>query len=129
MSNSAMLTPEIAAVVRHAHQIALAKHHAQIEVEHILLALLAEPDGLGGRIVTAVGADPQQLARHLDAELRPSPQLALDWTGTLHLTPRCERVLMQAAEAAARQGSGAGLVHLLPALADVRSGPARELLH
>src|SRR5215212_9516436 len=78
MNSTSFLPPETTALLRRAHQIALHKRHAQLEVEHVLLALLDEPGGIAGRIIERLGGDPRQLAQQLDDDLKPSPQLMLD---------------------------------------------------
>ena len=50
----------------------------QIDVdgEHLLLALLEQPDGLAPRLLRQAGADPDALNKEVDAELERRPRVS-----------------------------------------------------
>jgi adenylyltransferase/sulfurtransferase len=129
MGSNNPFTSETAEALRRAHQIALAKRHAQLEVEHILLALVGEPDSAASQAIEKLGGDAGVLARRLDDALRPNSQLTLDWSGAIRMTARCERTLLAAGEIARRAGApGVGIPHLLLAILEESTGPAARLL-
>jgi ATP-dependent Clp protease ATP-binding subunit ClpC len=79
-------TPTAATVLEQATVEALSLAHNYIGCEHLLLGLVGEPDGAGGRVLRAAGADPRATRRavvaalsgyvHLQANLRaqlPTP--------------------------------------------------------
>ncbi len=49
-----------------ARDAAIARHHAEIMPEHLLLALLEQEAGVGARLVTRIGADPRAVLTELD---------------------------------------------------------------
>src|SRR5207247_1545215 len=61
--------------LRTAQEIVQQKRHSQLDVEHILLALLKPRDGLISKIIEKLGGDPRALARRLDDQLNASPRL------------------------------------------------------
>ena len=129
MSSTPSFTLQTSTILRHAHQIALEKRHAQLEVEHILLALLATPDSAATPLIERLGGDPQRLAQRLDEALKPNAQLMLDWTGAIRMTARCEQMMLEAGAEAGRRGApGVGAEHLLLAIAGEPAGPVARLL-
>lgn len=50
-------------------------NHAQIEPEHLLLALLQQADGVAPQIVQGLGRNPGQLASQVEAELHRRPKV------------------------------------------------------
>ena len=51
--------------------------HNQIDTEHILLALLEQPDGVIPQILERMGIDQEYIKRRLDDVLRASPKAAI----------------------------------------------------
>ena len=49
--------------------------HSQIDVEHLAHALVSQADGIVPSILTALGAQPAQVARALEAELQKQPKV------------------------------------------------------
>ncbi|MGH3741282.1 MAG: Clp protease N-terminal domain-containing protein, partial [Micromonosporaceae bacterium] len=68
------LTQKSQEALHDAQTKALRFDHTEVDGEHLLLALLDQPDGLAPRLLTQAGADPDQLRKELEAELdrRPS---------------------------------------------------------
>ena len=52
-------TPRSESVLRYAEQIARAHGHDYIGTEHLLLGLLAEPDGIAGQVLVRLDAAEQ----------------------------------------------------------------------
>lgn len=52
-----------------------AYNHAQIEPEHLLLALLQQADGVAPQIVQGLGRNPGQLAAQVEADLNRRPKV------------------------------------------------------
>jgi ATP-dependent Clp protease ATP-binding subunit ClpB len=55
--------------------IAIAKHHAEIGPEHLLVALLDQDGGVVPRILTKLGADPRVVKADLEKSLEKSPRI------------------------------------------------------
>ncbi len=64
--------------------------HNQIDSEHILLALIEQPDGMVSQIMTALNVDPAVIADRLDQILRNTPKASIygGTSGQIFLTPR-----------------------------------------
>jgi ATP-dependent Clp protease ATP-binding subunit ClpB len=100
-----------------------------VEPVHLLSALLAQPDGIAGALVRAVGVDPASLTPAVDAALRRLPSA----TGSTVTSPSYARGTILALQAAEKQAESLGdefvsTEHLLVAVASV-DGPAKELLN
>src|SRR6478736_5688997 len=90
--------------LRNAQEIVQQKRHSQLDVEHILLALLKPRDGLISKIIEKLNGDPRALARRLDDQLNSSPRLYSSYSGLaqIHISMRAQRVVSAAAEEAAK---------------------------
>ncbi len=79
--------------------------HTQIDTEHIMLALLEQPEGVIPQILEALSVDAEALRRRLDEDLRTSPRAASIYgggAGQVFITPRVNRVIEGAQEEASR---------------------------
>ena len=122
------LTTKSQEAVSTAVQRAAAQGHPEVAPVHLLLALLAQPDGIAGHLLQAVGADPAQVRSRAEALLRALPAAS----GTSVAAPQLSRALlaaMQAAQDAAgkAQDDFISTEHLLVGLAD-KGGDVAELL-
>jgi ATP-dependent Clp protease ATP-binding subunit ClpC len=78
--------------------------HNQIDVEHLLLALLEQPDGVIPQILERLSVNVDVLSQRLDAILRNSPKANIygGGTGQIFITPHVKRVIDLANEEANR---------------------------
>ena len=67
--------------------------HNQVDTEHILLALLEQPDGVVPQILSKLNVDVNQMRSKLEEILRQSPKAAIygGGTGQVFITPRVIR--------------------------------------
>ena len=117
--------------LRTAQEIVQQKRHSQLDVEHILLALLKPRDGLISKIIEKLNGDPRALARRLDDAAERSPRLYSSYGGLaqIHISMRAQRVVSAAAEEAAKLNDEyIGVEHLFLAIAAERGGSAARLL-
>src|SRR5690349_12156487 len=119
--------------LRLAHEIVQQKRHNQLDVEHILLALLKPRDGVVYKIIEKLGGDPRALQRRLDDALNASPRLYSGYGGmgttNIHISMRAQRVVSEAAnEAGQMDDEYIGVEHLFLAIAGERGGSAARLL-
>ncbi len=70
--------------------------HPEVAPVHLLLALLDQPEGMAAPLLTAVGADPQQVGSRAEALLRTLPAAS----GASVAAPQLSRALMAAMTAA-----------------------------
>jgi ATP-dependent Clp protease ATP-binding subunit ClpC len=73
--------------------------HTQIDVEHLLLALVEQTDGVVPHILRKVGIDAEHVRERLDEALSGSPKAGIygsSGVGQVFITPRLKRVLDKA---------------------------------
>ena len=102
--------------------------HQGIDAEHILLALIRQPEGTVSEILKKVGAKPEQLAGEIEGILEGLPKVS--GAGQPYLTPRLNDVLNKALTEAARLGDEyVSVEHVLISIADDKDGPAGKKLN
>jgi ATP-dependent Clp protease ATP-binding subunit ClpB len=101
--------------------------HTEVDVEHLLLALLDQPDGLVPRLIDRAGANPDGLRRAVEAELQRRPRTTGPGAapGQVFVTQRLNR-LFDTAEAEARRlkDEYVSVEHLVLAMIEEGSGGA-----
>jgi len=114
-----------------AQEILMRYSHNQIDVEHLLLALLEQPEGVVSGIMEALGADVDMVKRRLDEILRASPKASIygGGAGQMFITPRVKRVFDQAnREAGSLRDEYISTEHIFLAIASERGTPTDRLL-
>ena len=87
-----------------AYEILQRYGHNQVDTEHILLALLEQPDGNIPHLLGDLSVDGEIIKQRLDDVLRASPKAAIygGGTGQVFITPRVKRIIDLANEEANR---------------------------
>ena len=87
-----------------AYEILQRYGHNQVDTEHILLALLEQPEGVIPQILEKLSVEQEQIKKRLDDVLRASPKAAIygGGTGQVFITPRVKRIIDLANEEANR---------------------------
>ena len=120
-------TEQAQQVIQSSQQMVREQRHSQWDVEHVLLALLGQGDGLVPELLTRLGVDAGRATERLAQELAKAPKLEYDVV-QIYTTPRIVRMLEAAnAEADRLQDDYVGVEHLLIAIADEREGEAARL--
>ena len=105
--------------------------HNQIDTEHILLALIEQPDGVITQILENLNVDATALTERLDYILRTSPKANIfgGGAGQIFITPRVKRIIDLANEEANRlKDEYISTEHIFLAILSERSTPAARLL-
>jgi len=106
--------------------------HTQVDIEHILVALLEQPEGVIPQILERLGVDVDQVQQRLDDVLRASPKAGIygsGGVGQVFITPRVKRVLDQANDEANRlKDDYISTEHLFLAIAGERNTPVARIL-
>ncbi len=105
--------------------------HNQIDTEHILLALIEQPQGVISQILEILSIDPDPLLDRLDYILRTSPKANIfgGGAGQIFITPRVKRIIDLANEEANRlKDEYISTEHIFLAILSERSTPAARLL-
>ncbi|MBU1660203.1 MAG: AAA family ATPase, partial [Chloroflexi bacterium] len=105
--------------------------HNQIDSEHILLALIEQPQGAVPQLLEVLKVDAAALSERLDYVLRTSPKANIfgGGTGQIFITPRVKRVVDKANQEANRlKDEYISTEHLFMAILSERNTPAARLL-
>jgi ATP-dependent Clp protease ATP-binding subunit ClpC len=105
--------------------------HNQIDTEHILLALIEQPQGVIPQILEYLKVDTSALTERLDYILRTSPKANIfgGGAGQIFITPRVKRIIDLANEEANRlRDEYISTEHIFLAILSERSTPAARLL-
>ncbi len=105
--------------------------HNQVDVEHILMALLEQPEGAVSELVENMGADVAAIRKKLDSVLKNSPRVNVygGGTGQVFITPRVKRVLdLSQQEANRLKDEYISTEHIFLAIAIERNTPAARIL-
>ncbi len=106
--------------------------HNQIDTEHILLALIEQPEGVVPQILEILKVDPQILAERLDYILKTSPKANIfggGGAGQIFITPRVKRIIDLANEEASRlKDEYISTEHIFLAVLSEKNTPAARLL-
>ena len=105
--------------------------HNQIDTEHILLALIEQPQGVITQLLEILSVDPANLTERLDYILRTSPKANIfgGGAGQIFITPRVKRIIDLANDEANRlKDEYISTEHIFLAILNERSTPAARLL-
>jgi ATP-dependent Clp protease ATP-binding subunit ClpB len=112
--------------VQAALSVAAEHEHQTIEPEHLLLALLAQQEGVIGPVLSKLGAQPEAIRRRLQADLARLPKVR---GGGQFAGQRLEAVFTRAQQEAGRlQDEYVSTEHLLVGIVHDRGGPAGQAL-
>ncbi|HVM32170.1 MAG TPA: ATP-dependent chaperone ClpB [bacterium] len=110
-----------------AQSLASEMGHPQVDNEHLFLSLLQQEESVVAPLLKKIGADPQSLAKDLDADLAGLPKVSGD--SQVYLAPRLAKALDQAhKEADKMKDEYVSTEHLLLALVEAphASGHSEE---
>ncbi len=105
--------------------------HNQIDTEHILLALIEQPEGVITQLLEILKVDPENFKERLDYILRTSPKANIfgGGAGQVFITPRVKRIIDLANEEANRlKDEFISTEHIFLAILSERNTPAARLL-
>ena len=98
--------------IRLAHKVACEMGHNYIGSEHLLLGIIEEGTGVGGKILENAKVNKEEIRQKIEKMMGTSKEISEDTD--LGLTPRSKRILEIAAIEARRMGSGyIGTEHIL----------------
>ena len=118
--------------IQDAQNIAVRYGHVELDVEHLLLALLEQTDGLIPRVFARMDVPVEPVISEVEKELERRPKVSGPGAeaGKVYVTQRFNRVLLKAKEEAARlKDEYVSVEHLLFAMMDEgASTPAGRIL-
>ncbi len=130
--NPERLTQKSQEALSEAQNEAIRRGHQQVDLEHLLAALLATPEGLVPRLLSRLEIPVENLAAGLERELARLPAVAGGGAepGKIYVTPRLQSALVRAGEEAQRlKDEYVSVEHLALAILDESpAGAAARLL-
>jgi ATP-dependent Clp protease ATP-binding subunit ClpC len=122
-------TEQAQEAIQASQQLAMQYHHNQWDVEHILLALLMQKQGLVGEILKELKVDVDAIRNRVEEVLTKTPKVAYQ-TGQIYATPRIAQMMSLADEEANRlKDEFISTEHLLIAMTGDTKGEAANILH
>ena len=94
-------TEQAQMVIQDSQELVRNYRHSQWDVEHVLLAMLNQEEGISGRILDHLGISVPAFRARLEQLLEASPKLA-NQAGQIYTTPRIQRLLDTAQEESRR---------------------------
>jgi ATP-dependent Clp protease ATP-binding subunit ClpB len=123
------LTIKAQEAVQQAQSLAERSQNVQIDVEHLLAALLQQTDGVTGPLLQKLGVTIGLLAQQVEAEIGRLPKVAGTAEHGASVTPRLRTVFNSAfTEAERMKDEYVSTEHLLLGIAADTQGPAARLL-
>ena len=123
-------------VLTNSYQILMEARHSQLDVEHILMAMLQQKDGITPQVLERLGVEVNLVKRAVQDKLDVTPKLAYPSGNTfqginvsMYVTPRLQQLFANAdAERQRLQDEFVSTEHLLLAIVSNASDPAALLL-
>jgi ATP-dependent Clp protease ATP-binding subunit ClpB len=125
------LTEKSQEALRRAQALATRRNHQAVDVEHLLAALLEEPEGLAAAFLAACNIAPSAAREQIERELNRVPQVSGPGTEAqqVYMTQRLSRLLTQAEdEAKSLKDEYVSIEHLLLAILAEKTGAAGRVL-
>ena len=123
------MTLKVQEALQEAQRIASKYGHQAVDVEHLLLAMLKQPQGIALSVLKKLGADPGVIGGDIEKILARLPKVSGAGTGQVYLSARLGAVLEAAsAEASKMKDEYVGIEHVLVAMSDEKEGAAGKIL-
>ncbi len=123
------LTLKAQEALQQAKAIAEQRNHQQIDVEHLLFALLTQREGIVIPILQKLGANVELILSQLDGELNRIPKVTGGGAGQVYLSSRLNEILNAAWKEAERlMDEYLSTEHLLIAIAEEKRGASSQIL-
>ena len=115
--------------VQESQSVAEKHEHQAVDVEHLLYALISQSDGIVQPIIKKLGANPAELLKKIDDELKKIPKVSGGAIGQTFITPRLNQVFTNAFKEAERlKDEYVSTEHILIAIVDEKGGVSSRLL-
>jgi len=122
-------TLKVQEALQEAQALASNYRHQALEVEHLLAALLIQPEGITGEMMKKMGVAPQNIEDEIKKSLEKLPKVEGSGTGQAYITPRLNKVFDNAlVEAARLKDEYVSAEHILLAIVEEKEGAAGKIL-
>src|SRR5512137_352615 len=121
-------TVKVQEALQEAQTLAGKLGHQAVDVEHLLAALIRQPEGIVSAALKKLGADTRLIQREIEKALNSLPKVSGGATQA-YMTPRLNKVLENSFEEAKRlKDEFVSAEHLLIAMTEDKDGPAGKVL-
>jgi len=122
-------TEQAQEAIQTSQQMAMQYKHSQWDVEHILLALLIQRQGLVSEILKELKVDIDAIRNRVEEILESTPKVTYQ-AGQIYATPRIAQLMQKGDEEAQRlKDDFISTEHLLIAMVNETKGEAADILH
>ena len=133
MEGFSRFTEKAQETLSRAQSIMVEMSHTQLDLEHVLQALLEQPESLAVRILQRMRVNPDFVRSRVNQLLDRKPKVRLEGgpvvTGQIYLTPQSKKLFDDAGEEANRmRDEYIGNEHLFIAVLSARSSEAQRIL-
>ncbi|MGB9436950.1 MAG: ATP-dependent chaperone ClpB [Desulfobacterales bacterium] len=117
-------------LIQNSQALASQYSHQQFEPEHLLAAMLKEPEGIAGAMLRKLGVSPDEIAQRVIAALEKIPRVSGGGLADIYASPRSKAVLEAAfAQATRMKDEYVSIEHIFLAIADEKHGQAAAILN
>ena len=122
-------TLKVQEALQEAQTLASKYGHQGIDVEHVLLTLLRQPEGIAGSIMKKLGADPSNMENEIENILDSLPKIEGVSATQSYITPRLNNIFESALSEATRLSDEyVSVEHILVAISDEKDSPSATIL-
>lgn len=122
------LTIKVQEALQEAKSVAEKYNHQGVDVEHLLLVLVEQSDGVVVSVLQKLGAATQAIKARLEGALKDLPKVSGGGT-EVYITPRLQKVLDRAfKEAESLKDEYISTEHILISISDEKDGTAGKIL-
>ncbi|HVO66838.1 MAG TPA: ATP-dependent chaperone ClpB [Syntrophales bacterium] len=122
-------TLKVQEALQEAQNLANKYGHQAVNVEHLLLSFLKQPEGVVTEIFKKLGADAGRIESEITKALEKLPKIEGAGAGQTYITPRLNKVLDDALiEAARLKDEYVSAEHILVVIAEEKEGAAGKIL-
>jgi ATP-dependent Clp protease ATP-binding subunit ClpB len=116
-------------LIQNSQALATRLKHQQIEPEHLLSAMLGEPEGIAVAMLRKLGVSPDEISRETAAAVEKLPRVSGGGVEEAFLSSRTRAVLEAAfAEATKMKDEYVSIEHIFVAIAEEKQGTAAGIL-
>ncbi|HYA14043.1 MAG TPA: ATP-dependent chaperone ClpB [Syntrophales bacterium] len=122
-------TLKVQEALQEAQNLANKYGHQAVNVEHLLLSFLKQPEGVAAEILKKLGADARRIEAEITNALEKLPKIEGAGADQTYITPRLNKVLDDALiEAARLKDEYVSAEHILVVIAEEKEGAAGKIL-
>jgi ATP-dependent Clp protease ATP-binding subunit ClpB len=117
-------------LIQNSQALASQYNHQQFEPEHLLAAMLKEPEGIAGAMLRKLGVSPEEISQRVAAALEKLPSVSGGGLAEIYASARTKTVLEAAfAQATRMKDEYVSIEHILLAIVEEKHGRAASILN